>query len=442
MLVSFVFFSLCLIGSQILVDSEFEKIKTEHQLKRVRYVESLKNQVDSELNAITFLTSGISSYFSVYHKELNDHKVRAILADLHQNAKHTRNFGLAVGYRIKYIYPASSNEEAINLDYRLLPKQWPYVQKAIETKKGILEGPVNLAQGGSGLIYSYPIFIDDRYWGMVSTVINTASFFKSAFDGTPQDEFSFSVQLRSLDNQTLVYGSDAVFSHENVWVTTSDVPNGKLEWAVVNVTNNAPANITILNTMSWAMSIFLAGMLFLLLKDRRTLVAEAGSDSLTGIANRRSINKKIQQSLKYANNHESLIAIMFIDLDYFKKVNDAFGHDFGDEVLKVVSETLSHIIRAGDTLSRVGGDEFVILLNAIEKVDDGAIIANKVIEAFQYPVIVNGRVFKINLTIGVATSSLAYDEEMKSLMKKADIALYEAKASGRNKYMIYKEGAG
>lgn len=439
MVLPFFCFVLFLFFSHRLVDAESEKISIEHHVERERYATMLKSQVERELNSIIFLTSGISSYFTVYHQTLNDKQVNEILAELHKKAKHTRNFGLAVGYRLKYIYPMHSNEEAVNLDYRELPKQWPHVQKAITTKSGVLEGPVNLVQGGTGLIYSYPIFVDGQYWGMVSSVIDTVSFFKSAFHGVVESKYNFALRLKHIDNQTLIYGNEKSFSQQYALITNSEVPNGELEWAVVSMINQGPAHIVMLKIMSWVISFFLAGTLFFLLKDRQTLVFEAASDSLTGIANRRFINKKISASLKHANSHQKLIAIMFIDLDYFKKINDAYGHDFGDEVLKVVSKTLSRNIRASDTLSRVGGDEFVILLNELDRVEDSVMIANKIIEAFQYPIIVNNRIFKVNLTIGVATSSTTYQEGVKGLMKKADIALYEAKGSGRNKYMVYSD---
>lgn len=424
---------------QAFINSEIKGIKAQESIEIANFAETLKIKINRELNAIIFLTDGISSYFSVYHEALDDNSVNAILAELYNKSKHVRSFGLAVGYRIKNIYPIAGNLKAINLDYREVPEQWIEVQKAVATKAGVLDGPINLVQGGKGLIYRYPIFINNQYWGMVSSVIDTKSFMQAVFGSGADDKYKFAVRLIHAENQAMLYGSETLFNNKNAFITQSEVPNGKLEWAVVKLVDKEPAHILKLKVMGWVISLLFAGTLFLLVKDRQALATEASSDSLTGIANRRSITKKLEHALEYANKHQKLIVIMLLDVDNFKRINDVYGHDFGDEVLKVVSKTISNVIRDGDTLSRIGGDEFVILLNDIESIEDGSVIANKIIEIFQKPVLINNRLLQVGLSIGLATSSPDYNEVVRGLMKKADIALYEAKESGRNKYMVYNQ---
>ena len=123
------------------------------------YGELLRSSVDRELNSLLFISNGLASYLSVYKDELDENKINAILEDLWSRAKHVRNLGVAVGYRFKYVYPIAGNERVIGVDLHSLPKQWPKVKMAVDTRQGILDGPLDLIQGGSGIIYRYPVFI-------------------------------------------------------------------------------------------------------------------------------------------------------------------------------------------------------------------------------------------------------------------------------------------
>lgn len=130
---------------------------------------------------------------------------------------------------------------------------------------------------------------------------------------------------------------------------------------------------------------------------------------------------------------------MIIDVDHFKKLNDSYGHDIGDEVLKLVASKLNQCIRNVDTLSRVGGDEFVIVLDALHDIDDVHTVAKKIMAGFTSPITVMTKHITISLSIGIAAYRHDSDDTLKDLLKKADIALYEAKAAGRNGYMLFQE---
>lgn len=179
-----------------LINAEQEKTEAKADVRAANYVNLLKTQVDRDLNATLFISGGISSYLNVYHNELNPQKIQAILMDLHARSKHVRNIGIAVGYRITYVYPIKSNEKVIGVDFRKLPLQWPQVKQAIDSKSGVLAGPLNLVQGGRGLIYRYPVFIQDQYWGILSTVINTDTFLRAAFSNLNDKEYSFAIRSK------------------------------------------------------------------------------------------------------------------------------------------------------------------------------------------------------------------------------------------------------
>jgi diguanylate cyclase (GGDEF)-like protein len=125
---------------------------------------------------------------------------------------------------------------------------------------------------------------------------------------------------------------------------------------------------------------------------------------------------------------------MFLDLDRFKLINDTLGHDAGDELLKEVATRPNACVRSGDTVSRQGGDEFVIVLAEIAHAQDAALVAEKIIGTLGQPISVKGHELQITTSIGIAIFPVNGTDDAQELMKKADAAMYEAKEGGRNGY--------
>lgn len=420
---------------ELLVSAEYEKAEAKVTVEATDYANTLKTKVDRELNALLFVSNGLSSYLTVYHQQLDSEKLNAILADLYVRTKHVRNLGVAVGYKLTYVYPVKSNEKSIGVDYRDFPQQWPQVKQAVDSREGVLAGPLDLLQGGRGLIYRYPIFVDGQYWGLLSTVINTDSFFKAAFSNLEDDEFDFAIRVK--DSPTTFYGNPSLFQNPNALISVSNLPNVKWEWAVLQKTEKTSELIFITRLMSIAISLLLATLAYFFLSERKTLTSQAMQDSLTGLANRRLLDFRMTQTFAQSKRFNRIMAIMYIDIDHFKKLNDSFGHDVGDELLKIIAKKLNNCIRDVDILSRVGGDEFVIVLDELNHIDDANLIADKIMASFEKNITVMNKSIKVSLSIGIAGSAHNSEETLKSLMKKADIALYEAKDSGRNTYKVY-----
>jgi diguanylate cyclase (GGDEF)-like protein/PAS domain S-box-containing protein len=160
-------------------------------------------------------------------------------------------------------------------------------------------------------------------------------------------------------------------------------------------------------------------------------------DVLTGLPNRRLLLDRLNQALAQAQRHQRSLAVMFLDLDRFKDVNDTLGHDVGDELLKVVAERLEICVRGGDTVSRQGGDEFVIILSEIAQQQDAALVAEKILEVLSQPVTIQGHEMKITTSIGIAVYMNDSADNATKLMKKADIAMYQAKEAGRNGFRFF-----
>lgn len=159
-------------------------------------------------------------------------------------------------------------------------------------------------------------------------------------------------------------------------------------------------------------------------------------DALTGLPNRRLFSDRLQQAIAAAKRDKAHIALLFLDLDKFKPVNDELGHDVGDLLLKEVGKRLQNCVRESDTVARIGGDEFVVLLSAIEAGQDAMLVADKILYALNLSFELAGHSIDIAASIGVA----AYPEhgsDEQTLIKNADIAMYNAKSGGRNCARLY-----
>ncbi len=160
-------------------------------------------------------------------------------------------------------------------------------------------------------------------------------------------------------------------------------------------------------------------------------------DSLTGLPNRALFNDRADLSISQALREEKPLAIMIFDLDKFKDVNDTLGHNVGDLLLKSVSERMSHLIRKGDTVARMGGDEFLLIFPTIKRDEDVILIASKIIETFQTPFLCNAHELKVTTSLGISIYPKD-GEDVDTLVKRADIAMYKAKQTGRNRYELYQ----
>ena len=158
-------------------------------------------------------------------------------------------------------------------------------------------------------------------------------------------------------------------------------------------------------------------------------------DALTGLPNRRLLMDRLSLAIAHAHRNKSAMAVIYLDLDGFKQINDTLGHDAGDTLLRMVAARLVAAVRQEDTVARLGGDEFVIALWESSHADGVAKLVSKVIRSISQPYIIQG--CGVSMTASVGVSIYPTDgEEIGTLMKSADLALYEAKRSGKNDYRI------
>jgi len=173
-----------------------------------------------------------------------------------------------------------------------------------------------------------------------------------------------------------------------------------------------------------------------LLQQKEKLDYQAHHDALTELPNRLLFNDRLDQSIEKSKRNKTNMALLFIDLDHFKEINDSMGHNTGDEVLKIVTQRLNQIIRKEDTLARLGGDEFTVIIEDLKQGQDASLLAQKIIEFLAEPIKIENNSLYVSSSIGI---SLYPDDGdcSQNLLKYADSAMYKAKDEGRNNFQFY-----
>ncbi len=159
-------------------------------------------------------------------------------------------------------------------------------------------------------------------------------------------------------------------------------------------------------------------------------------DALTGVANRNKLDQFVSHILASSRRHQQEFALLFLDLDRFKNINDTIGHEAGDMLLQIIAERLMSTVRNTDLVARLGGDEFILVITDVKKTEAVALIAQKILETAMEAIVVKGQEIYITTSIGIGI--YPHDgQNIQSLMKNADLALYRAKEHGRNNYQFY-----
>lgn len=166
---------------------------------------------------------------------------------------------------------------------------------------------------------------------------------------------------------------------------------------------------------------------------------QAYHDPLTGLPNRLFFHEQLQDMLERSRGNERRLALLFIDIDRFKSVNDTLGHEMGDMLLKEVADRLRQSVRNGDIVARLGGDEFLALVSDVVSLEGAETVARRILASLRQPFVLGDREFHTSASIGIALFP-EHGDEAESLILQADNAMYEAKRSGRDGYRVASSG--
>ncbi len=423
--------ALIFIGALLAAEFTYQLLQRELEARAradaLRFASALRAGIERELNAVLYLSSGLASYLAVRSDNLDGAELEAILAHLFRDARHVRNFGIAVGYRLSYVYPLAGNAAAIGLYYPDQPEQWPQVQRAIHTQHGLLAGPLPLVQGGEGFIFRVPVRINGEYWGLLSTVIDNRSLFAAATADLQQAPYDYAIRGRDgLGAKGEVFAGDAALFTGDAVSLEVEVPNGSWLLAVHPLTAADNDYALLVRVMGWGLALLLGVGATGILRYRIDLAQLALFDPLTGLPNRRYLEDSLAQLLERTRRDgDSACGLLFIDLDGFKAINDSHGHKAGDVVLKTTGERVSMQVRNNDVVARWGGDELVVVVDDTNP-EHLTQLAERLREAIEQPIDFDGLPLRVGASIGYALPP--HDgATQRELLKIADQRMYEQK---------------
>lgn len=421
--------------AQYVVGLQARDQEARQQVDLFTFTAHVDSHLTREMSRAVTQTAALTSYVVVRHATLRRSEVHAILEELVHSVPNIRNISLAVGFRIAYVWPLGGNEKAVGLDYRTLPAQWPDVEKAATTGEPVLVGPLDLIQGGRGLIYRTPVRVRGRYWGMLSTVFDAPGLLRGILGDIETDRFEFAVRAVPRgkgDGAAPVWGRQELFEEHDAVVQEIFLPGARWELAVGSRQDpEAARDILLLRGLAFALAALLGGLIYLALVRRTLLRQIALHDSLTGLPNRRLAEDRLKRALRRQARHESTVGvILFIDLDGFKRVNDTHGHRAGDTVLQAVAARVSRALRETDTVGRWGGDELLVLMEDTERsmVDE---LTERVRRIVALPITYQNTTIQVGASIGRVVFP---DDGMfvAELLRTVDQRMYEDKARRKN----------
>lgn len=362
------------------LDKQIQQVKEtiQHEVALVRY------SIEANIFRDTYLADSFASVVSL-DPEFATKNWKSASEQFLSKAVFVRNIGLAPNDIISYVYPLKGNEKAIGLDFRTVPAQYRTVQIARETQKVFMAGPLNLVQGGTGLIARYPIFTDlphnTQYWGGLSVVID--------YDKLIEASKLYRVKGVHIALVANNYDGDhhKVIEGDKVTVENADIsypiylPNNN--WTLFATYKDFDEIDSIhrfkVVFMTLGIASFAVGYFLILVLVKNYLRAQTLSlhDELTQLPNRRYLFNELHRIMSRTGSVVEF-TVLNIDLNKFKQINDSLGHEAGDEVLKHTAQSLNRCLRSSDFVSRVGGDEFVAILKRTSQEEGVAQVIHKI----------------------------------------------------------------
>lgn len=410
----------------------------------------LRSQLEGSIYRNISSLKGLLAHIQL-NPDLSQAEFERIARKLIDDNPGIRNIAAAPDLVIRMLYPIEGNQQAMNLDYRRLPDQLPAVMRAMELDQIILAGPIQLVQGGLGLIGRLAVYIDNEwgqreFWGLVSSVMHAEALYQAA--GLYDLGIGLELAIRGKDGTggegEVFFGDARVFDQQAVIMNIA-VPGGFWQMGAVPVDGWATQIKPI-----WIIS--LLGLINISLiiifyrihknykdeqeKNKQYVSHLAYHDSLTGLSNRAQFMEELKRELAYAQRSHSMIAVLMLDLDYFKQVNDTLGHQKGDRLLKEVAQRLRSRVRKEDLVARLGGDEFAVLQRSLRSLDDASILSQKLIDILSQPFVIDQAKVQVGASIGVAHWQPGLPIEI-DLLEQADTALYRSKDKGRGCFTFH-----
>lgn len=398
-------------------------------------VSNFRAQLETKLYYNVALIKGLAVDL-VIREEMKPDQFAQIAEELSRANPAQLNISLAPNFIIRDVYPVAGNESIVGLNLLLDAQQKTAVYRSIQLDDAVLAGPFVLVQGGEGIVCRFPVWIKKegvpRLWGAVSITLDYHQLMKEAGLARLEQDLDISIRGRDASGPAgdYFFGDEKSISKDAVRVPVF-VPGGS--WLISAQPKQgygaSPWWSTTAAMIGLLVTLFSSLASYRILHDRSRIRHLADHDPLTQLPNRRQALSGLHELTRRGRRNNQPFALLSIDLDGFKPINDKYGHDAGDEVLRTIAKRLLSSVRRGDTVARMGGDEFLVLIDDPRANDKEHLLAyaarirNKLSQPMQ---IMGGDPVYVGASIGIA-SYPAHADEMHGLMREADQAMYRAK---------------
>ncbi len=363
-----------------------------------------------------------------------------------------RNLALAPDDVVSFVHPREGNAGVLGVDLSTRAGQGEVVRRMRLERRPVLAGPMNLVQGGIGLASRSPVLVPDatepsgrRYWGMTVVVVDYDKVLERA--GLSRLEPLHDIAIRGRDAEgaagQIFHGRPELFEAPRATAEVA-VPGGswliavrpKSGWEAASMFGEPWLPLGVL------LSLLFSGLGFRIASDRMAIRDLAMSDPLTRLPNRRHVQWVLLEALEQLGGRVRCGALVLIDLDDFKPINDTLGHRVGDEVLRGISTRMRAAISTSDFLARIGGDEFLLVHSSPEPQcrADVESVATRMLAAIAQSVVVDDHAIAVRASMGIALFP-EHGRDPNVLRECADRALYRAKRDGGNRAIVYVRGS-
>lgn len=443
----FIIAVMLLYAAHSVIDNEREQRRETEKRRAFEHMSAMRASIEQRLQANVLVLRALKP--ELFWQDTPDReRLQNVINEFLATDLDIRHLALAPDLKISFIYPAPGNEELIGLDYRQVGNQYHEILRAIARQDILLSSPVNLLQGGEALVARLPIFqADDNFWGIASLVIDQEHLFQQVqFYQHP--EYQFYIQRRSISGVTERIAGDIATLERDPIFTHIQVPGDTWELAVAPKHEAwVPADQRF--WLHWSVggaltAVIVLAFLVLIVTQHRLRIAvntisyQARFDPLTDLANRYYFQQQLEQHIVQSHRQEQSFALVLLDLDHLRDINDALGHDIGDGLLRHAAERLQQNLEDDDLIARVGGDEFAVVFSNCGTIEAIEARAKAMIAELMRTVAIRRNPINVTASAGIAVfpkDAVAGQQ----LIKHAEVAMYAAKATGSLSVSFFDE---
>lgn len=396
---------------------------------------SVRARLESELNGSLFLGWGLAAFISA-NPEFSAQQFDRVAATLQRLRPNIRSLVAAPDNVIRYVYPLVGNERALGLRYMDTPGQRESVERLMRDWQPVLNGPVELAQGGQGLINRVPVLLPHsdggvRYWGLTAVALDTEPILAGAgLRDVGAVEFALRGRDGLGDRGDVFFGRPELFADGDAERLEVLLPGGTWQLAARPregwTGNRSRWQIAAMYVLGSAVALLFGVMVGMLVADRFQIQQLARHDPLTGVANRLRFDERADEIIAFARRSQRPFVLLNLDLNGFKRINDQFGHAAGDALLIHVALQLQLCLRETDFLARVGGDEFLAILPDTGPGPALDAVVDRIHRAVSRPLLFGMQTLSVGTSIGIASFPNDGDT-LDALVSAADHAMYAGK---------------